>query len=55
MTVMVETPGGSRAWTLEEFDQLPDDGRRYELLDGELLPFDPKLSAISPIPSVPQR
>jgi Uma2 family endonuclease len=37
MTVMVETPGDSRRWTLDQLDQLPDDGNRYELLDGELL------------------
>ena len=37
MTVMVETPGDSRRWTLDELDRLPDDGNRYELLDGELL------------------
>ena len=25
-----------RYWTLEEFDALPDDGNRYELIHGEL-------------------
>ena len=44
MTVMVETPGDSRKWTLVELDRLPDDGQRYELLDGLLL--------VSPAPVV---
>ena len=26
----------SKAWTLEELDRLPDDGNKYELVDGEL-------------------
>jgi Uma2 family endonuclease len=26
----------ARAWTLAEFDRLPDDGNKYELVDGEL-------------------
>lgn len=25
-----------KQWTLEEFDRLPDDGNKYELIDGEL-------------------
>jgi len=27
----------SATWTIDELDRLPDDGNRYELLDGELL------------------
>jgi len=30
-------PGRSRPWTREEVLALPDDGNRYELIDGELL------------------
>ena len=31
--LMAQTP---RAWTLAELDRLPDDGNRYEVIDGEL-------------------
>ncbi|MDD9207544.1 Uma2 family endonuclease [Georgenia sp. 10Sc9-8] len=34
MTVM---PREAREWTVEDLDQLPDDGLQYELLDGLLL------------------
>jgi Uma2 family endonuclease len=44
MTVMTEIPHDSRTWTLDELDHLPDDGSRYELLDGRLL--------VSPAPVV---
>lgn len=30
-------PHGFRDWTIEDLDQLPDDGLQYELLDGMLL------------------
>ena len=33
---MTLSPQESRRWTYEDYLQLPDDGRRYEILDGEL-------------------
>jgi Uma2 family endonuclease len=41
--VPVDYPGGSRPFTVEDLERMPDDGRRYELLDGALL--------VSPAPS----
>ena len=41
--VTVDYPGGSRPFTVEDLERMPDDGRRYELLDGGLL--------VSPAPS----
>lgn len=32
-------------WTIEQLDRLPDDGNRYELLDGELLVTPPPSEA----------
>lgn len=29
------------AWTLDDLAQLPDDGRRYEIIDGRLLVSPP--------------
>ena len=29
-------PGLKRQWTVADRDELPDDGRRYEVIDGEL-------------------
>ena len=40
-------PNPQRDWTLEMVHALPDDGNRYELLDGELL--------VSPAPSLPHQ
>lgn len=37
MSVMAVMPRESRDWTVEDLDQLPDDGLQYELLDGVLL------------------
>ena len=37
MTTMTAMPGGTAEWTVDDLDQLPDDGLRYELLDGILL------------------
>ena len=34
-------PGRRRLTTAEELFELPDDGRRYELVEGELLPMTP--------------
>jgi Uma2 family endonuclease len=49
MTTMVESPRDAkpwdaRDWTVDDLEHLPDDGRRYELLDGQLL--------VSPAPVV---
>jgi Uma2 family endonuclease len=35
--VTADYPSGSRPFTVEDLDRMPDDGRRYELLDGVLL------------------
>ena len=37
MTVMTRVPRDSKGWTVADLEHLPDDGQRYELLDGELL------------------
>jgi Uma2 family endonuclease len=37
MTSMTEIPGDSTNWTVDDLERLPDDGNRYELLDGVLL------------------
>lgn len=39
--VTVDFPGGSDPFTVEDLARLPDDGRRYELLDGVLLVSPP--------------
>ncbi len=36
MTIMTVMPGATE-WTVDDLDRLPDDGLRYELLDGILL------------------
>lgn len=33
---MALSPTESRRWTYEDYLQLPDDGKRYEIIDGEL-------------------
>jgi Uma2 family endonuclease len=38
-------PGGTDSWTFEDLLDLPEDGKRYELIDGRLL--------VSPQPAVP--
>ena len=37
MAVMTRTPRDAKGWTVADLEHLPDDGNRYELLDGELL------------------
>jgi len=37
MTVPEAWPGAGRPFTVAELDRMPDDGRRYELLDGVLI------------------
>ena len=44
MTVMTGLSRDSASWTIDDLEQLPDDGQRYELLDGVLL--------VSPAPVV---
>lgn len=43
MTIMTVMPREYADWTVDDLDRLPDDGLRYELLDGTLL--------VSPAPS----
>lgn len=43
MTAMTVMPREHADWTIDDLDRLPDDGLRYELLDGTLL--------VSPAPS----
>lgn len=38
---MAATPPSTRRWTVADLDDLPDDGNRYELLDGALLVTPP--------------
>src|SRR5260370_40810866 len=49
MTVVsiAEWPAAGRPFTVDELDRMPDDGRRYELVDGVLI--------VSPAPSVPHQ
>jgi Uma2 family endonuclease len=44
MAVMTGLSRDSASWTIDDLEQLPDDGQRYELLDGVLL--------VSPAPVV---
>jgi Uma2 family endonuclease len=37
MTMTALTPRGADAWTFEDLQDLPEDGNRYELIDGRLL------------------
>jgi Uma2 family endonuclease len=37
MDVVTQVPRESRNWTIDDLERLPDDGRRYELVDGRLL------------------
>jgi Uma2 family endonuclease len=45
--VPVDYPSGSGPFTVEDLERMPDDGRRYELLDGVLL--------VSPAPGAPHQ
>ena len=44
MTIAEAWPTTSRPFTVTDLDKVPDDGRRYELVDGVLM--------VSPAPSV---
>ncbi|MGH3158510.1 MAG: Uma2 family endonuclease [Streptosporangiaceae bacterium] len=37
MSIAEAWPGAGRPFTVEELDRMPDDGHRYELLDGSLV------------------
>jgi Uma2 family endonuclease len=39
--VRVQTPDVHRGWTVADLDDLPDDGQRYELVDGSLVVTPP--------------
>lgn len=47
MSVAEAWPGAGRPFTVEELDRMPDDGHRYELLDGSLV--------VSPRPGMPHQ
>jgi Uma2 family endonuclease len=37
MSMQIDWPAGGRSLTVDDLDRMPDDGRRYELLDGALI------------------
>jgi len=37
VTITEDWPAAGRPFTVAELDRMPDDGRRYELLDGTLI------------------
>ena len=47
MTIAEAWPTTGRLFTVDDLDRMPDDGRRYELVDGVLM--------VSPHPSVPHQ
>ena len=47
MSVMPIDDAGGRPFTVNDLEEMPDDGRRYELIDGELL--------VSPAPGWPHQ
>lgn len=47
MTIAGAWPGHRQAFTIDDLDRMPDDGHRYELLDGSLI--------VSPAPGTPHQ
>jgi hypothetical protein len=47
MTTAGIWPGHGEAFTVDDLDRMPDDGHRYELLDGALI--------VSPAPALPHQ
>jgi hypothetical protein len=45
VTIAEAWPAAGRPFTVVELDRMPDDGRRYELLDGTLV-VSPRLTTI---------
>jgi hypothetical protein len=50
VTIAEAWPAAGRPFTVAELDRMPDDGRRYELLDGVSV-RSPAASCTSPIPA----
>lgn len=62
MTVMAVMPRATDDWTVDDLEQLPDDGLQYELLDGILLvspapipPANSAMTAVNIVSSPPRR